>query len=134
LHPWFNHEQSTRFDSESETRFPVETKWAPSSDPVEENAQHDPHCPWSFTGVTAPLVTQLISSARFSSEKRVTFLSGIVSTYLYPFNFFNSSKVRSAKKLIPTVDVWPFYELCYSINANFYLNYSNLKLYSALVP
>ncbi len=26
--------------------------------PVVENAQQDPHCPWSFTGVTAPCVLQ----------------------------------------------------------------------------
>jgi len=25
---------------------------------VAEKAQHDPHCPWSFTGVTIPLVLQ----------------------------------------------------------------------------
>jgi hypothetical protein len=45
LHPWLVHEQSTRFYSESETRFPVATKCAPSKAPVAENDQHDPHCP-----------------------------------------------------------------------------------------
>jgi len=31
----------------------------PSSEPVVENAQHDPHCPWFLTGVTTlPEVVQ----------------------------------------------------------------------------
>ena len=34
-------------------------KCAPSSAPVAANAQQDPHSPWSFTGVTAFLATQL---------------------------------------------------------------------------
>lgn len=27
--------------------------------PVVEKAQQDPHCPWSFTGVTSPRAVQL---------------------------------------------------------------------------
>jgi len=30
--------------------------------PVAEKAQHEPHWPWSFTGVTAPLVVQSIEA------------------------------------------------------------------------
>ena len=45
-------EQSTKFCSESETNFPVALKCCPSKDPVVENAQHEPHCPWFLTGVT----------------------------------------------------------------------------------
>ena len=33
---------------------PVLRKTCPSKAPVALNAQHDPHDPWSFTGVTAP--------------------------------------------------------------------------------
>jgi len=33
-------------------------KFNPSNDPVVEKAQHDPHCPWFFTPVTAPFVLQ----------------------------------------------------------------------------
>ena len=35
---------------------PVFRKTAPSVEPVVEKAQHEPHWPWSFTGVTAPFV------------------------------------------------------------------------------
>ena len=36
---------------------------APSSAPVVENDQHEPHEPWSLTGVTAPAETQSTSVA-----------------------------------------------------------------------
>jgi len=36
-------EQSTKFCSESETSCPVLAKCCPSSEPVAENAQHEPH-------------------------------------------------------------------------------------------
>merc|ERR1719284_2346476 len=35
---------------------------APSREPVVEKAQHEPHCPWFFTGVTAPFVVQSTAS------------------------------------------------------------------------
>ena len=43
-------EQSTRFCSERETSLPVFLKCWPSSDPVEENAQHEPQVPCRITG------------------------------------------------------------------------------------
>jgi len=33
---------------------------------VVEKAQHEPHCPWFLTGVTAPLVYQSTDSGRLS--------------------------------------------------------------------
>ena len=42
-----SHEQSTRFCSLRETRFPVALKCCPSREPVAENAQQDPHDPWT---------------------------------------------------------------------------------------
>jgi hypothetical protein len=36
----------------------VARKTAPSVEPVVENAQHEPHWPWSLTGVTAPAAFQ----------------------------------------------------------------------------
>jgi hypothetical protein len=38
-------EQSTKFCSESETSCDVLAKCWPSSEPVAEKAQHEPHCP-----------------------------------------------------------------------------------------
>ena len=60
LHPWFPSAvlQSTRFCSERDTRLPVARKCCPSTDPVVEKDQHEPHCPWFLMGVTAPLVRQ----------------------------------------------------------------------------
>lgn len=47
-----------RFCSERETSFLVPKKWHPSTDPVVEKDQHDPHCCWFLIGVTAPWVAQ----------------------------------------------------------------------------
>uniref|UniRef100_A0A6C0BXE0 Uncharacterized protein n=1 Tax=viral metagenome TaxID=1070528 RepID=A0A6C0BXE0_9ZZZZ len=33
--------------------------------PVAKKDQHEPHCPWSFTGVTAPEVRQSIDDGTF---------------------------------------------------------------------
>ena len=40
--------------------------------PVVEKAQHEPHCPWFFTGVTAPLATQSTESAVADSSRTTT--------------------------------------------------------------
>ena len=47
LHPKFPYlvEQSTKFCSEIETSCPDLAKCCPSSEPVVEKAQHEPHCP-----------------------------------------------------------------------------------------
>merc|ERR1711908_128663 len=68
LHPWFLVEQSTRFCSEREVSPDPATALAPSMAPVVEKAQHDPHCPWFLTGVTAPLDLQSTVASRLSSE------------------------------------------------------------------
>jgi hypothetical protein len=66
LQPWLPYlvEQSTNCCSENERRFLFLRKLAPSSDPVVEKAQHDPHCPWFLMGVTAPLVDQSTASGK----------------------------------------------------------------------
>lgn len=38
-------EQSIKFFSDKETRFPVFLKFCPSREPVAENDQHEPHIP-----------------------------------------------------------------------------------------
>merc|ERR1719272_1957724 len=49
-HPEFYLEQSTSCCSEKDWSLPVEVNIAPSTAPVVEKAQHDPHCPWFLTG------------------------------------------------------------------------------------
>merc|ERR1719158_2559477 len=58
LQPEFCLEQSTNCCSLRDSKLPVAISHCPSKPPVEEKAQQDPHWPWSFTGVTAPLVDQ----------------------------------------------------------------------------
>ena len=84
-------EQSTSYCSEYEVSFPVAMNSAPSTAPVVEKAQHDPHCPWSLTGVTAPLVLQSRESARFSVSRTLAALTSLfLSWALYPNNLFHS--------------------------------------------
>jgi len=48
---------------------------APSVEPVVEKAQQEPHWPWFFTGVTAPLATQSTeASDGAESRERSMFL------------------------------------------------------------
>ena len=63
--PIFAHDTSSC--SLREIRSPVFTATTPSTAPTVENAQHDPHWPWFFTGVTAPLDTQSIVSGGVTS-------------------------------------------------------------------
>merc|ERR1719454_2216192 len=63
--PWqpsstLSHETSSC--SEMDSSVPNWLKIAPSIEPVVENAQHEPHCAWFFTGVTAPFFTQSTES------------------------------------------------------------------------
>ncbi len=64
LHPWFPYEleQSTSCCSEKLWRSPHPSLLNPSKAPVVEKAQHDPHCPWFLTGVTAPAAFQSTSA------------------------------------------------------------------------
>ena len=48
-------QQSTRFCSDSETNWPVFFLWAPSMAPVEENAQQEPHWPWTSKKIGSQL-------------------------------------------------------------------------------
>jgi len=70
LQPWlpWAWEQSTRFCSERETSLPVLRAWAPSSEPVVEKAQQEPHWPWFFTGVTTPEVRQSIEAGGAATD------------------------------------------------------------------
>ena len=72
----------------------------PSSAPVAENAQQDPHNPWSLTAVTAPFSRQsmLAGGYVFIIER-----TGFVFTLrpLYPDNLdLNSALLRSECLLI----------------------------------
>jgi len=42
-------------------------KFNPSKTPVVENDQHDPHCPWFLTGVTAPWALQSTEAGKAST-------------------------------------------------------------------
>merc|ERR1711935_246485 len=137
LHPWFNHEQSTSCCSERETRALEATKFIPSIDPVVENDQHDPQCPWFLTGVTAPLVLQSIAAlastlkAASVDSTLVTFF-GVISL-LYPFIYLISSSVLSVRKLTPCSEVCPGMAFHLSCSATLTANWLSLKSYSALV-
>merc|ERR1719414_2118505 len=93
-------------------------KWAPSMVPVVLKAQHDPHEPWFLTGVTAPLAIQLMLAGLASLSS--TEDSGMSSAAANPvYCLTNSSLVRSANWLIPTVKVWrprACSALCFSMN------------------
>lgn len=41
----------------------MDMAYDPSMEPVVEKAQHEPHCAWFFTGVTAPLATCTVEGA-----------------------------------------------------------------------
>jgi len=72
-HPWFPYEveQSTNCYSEKDNKFLLVMKLRPSSDPVVEKAQHEPHCPWFLTPVTAPAVTQLTVAGKAETSSGV---------------------------------------------------------------
>merc|ERR1719309_702197 len=93
--------QSTNCCSLSDMSFPLAMALLPSVEPVVENAQHDPHCPWFFTGVTAFWDLQ-------STESSAVLLSfftrrGRVRLYGWDMNLKNSSPVRSAHSFKPRV-------------------------------
>lgn len=81
MHPLFWVEQSTNYYSENESNLPVAKKWAPSKDPVVENAQHEPHYPWSLTAVIAPFVLQSTVVAASDSSK----VTGLYEVFGYKF-------------------------------------------------
>jgi hypothetical protein len=75
-HPWFPYfwEQSTNCYSENDNKLLLLMKFKPSNEPVVENDQHDPHCPWFLIGVTAPLAlqsTEAGNSPSFSNDSSV---------------------------------------------------------------
>merc|ERR1711898_71167 len=106
LHPESTLSQSTNCCSLRETRLPLAISHAPSNAPVVENDQHEPHCPWFFTGVTAPFVVQSMDAANasplnvwlpsFGSEPQAA--AGFV---MPKCESANSSAVRSAKGVTP---------------------------------
>ena len=63
--PFVEHDTSS--SSETETKEPVLMKFTPSTEPVVENAQHEPHWPWFLTRVTAPSETQSLSGGARTS-------------------------------------------------------------------
>jgi len=86
-------------------------KFNPSKTPVVENDQHDPHCPWFLTGVTAPLALQ--STEAGNSPSFETTVSSATSVeidcpfmFKHPFKAPNSAVFKSANSLSPTDEVW----------------------------
>jgi len=75
---------------------------APSTEPVVEKAQHEPHCPWFLIGVTAPSLFQSIVAGISVIWRASPFFS---YGPLYPRSLLYSEWDQSAMKLIPTVDL-----------------------------
>ena len=103
-------EQSTNCCSDKLINFPFAIDQAPSNAPVDENAQQLPHCPWSFTGVTAFRVRQSIASGTIfplgTKESQAEAITGLVRCeWINPpiFWVLNSLKVRSENWLTPRV-------------------------------
>ena len=71
--------------------------------PVAENAQHEPHCPWFFTGVTAPFSRQSIEVGVSVMSRGLACVALVfVRTALKPSLVDrNSSSVKSAKGVAP---------------------------------
>merc|ERR1719223_1966468 len=124
--PWFSFEQSTSISSLRDVSSPV----AISKAPVVENDQQEPHCPWFFTGVTAPFETQSTESA--SGAPSYTWVPTFsrppqrFSGFLYPkCDLAKSSGDSSAKGLRPSLYLWSF---AFSLSMKLYvaLNFSNL--------
>lgn len=80
----------------------------PSRAPTAENAQQEPHYPWSFTADTAPFFLQSIDIA-WDSWPRMGRLDS-EGIRLYPvLRFLNSSKVKSMNAFSERVKVDDFY-------------------------
>ena len=80
-----------------------------------ENAQHEPHWPWSLTPVTAPLLRQSTSDGRELLDETKALLDEI-DLFLCSFELFepltplnnltNSALVKSVKLLTPNLYEW----------------------------
>jgi hypothetical protein len=104
LHPYEDLSQSTNCCSDNERSVPVLMKCSPSIAAVAEKAQHDPHCAWFFTALTAPLVLQSTVAVRFEASRYVTSSSSWFGGILNPFNLFDSYLVMVENMLCPTVN------------------------------
>jgi len=60
--------QSTNSCSDNDNNVPVLIAHLDSIDPTVENAQHDPHCAWYFTGFTTFLSLQSNESGRLTKN------------------------------------------------------------------
>ena len=60
---------------------------------VAEKAQHDPHCPWFLTALTAPLVLQSMEVGRSTVERTVSSTTVTLVGALYPSIFLYSASV-----------------------------------------
>jgi len=72
---------------------------------VAEKAQHDPHCPWFLTGLTAPWFLQSYEDGMLTVSRMVGSTSVALSGALYPSIPLYSSSVMVDMKLCPTVKV-----------------------------
>ena len=96
-----------------------------------EKAQHDPHCPWFLTGLTAPLVLQSTDVGRSTVESSVTSTSVALSGALYPSILLYSASVQVDMKLCPTVKVFAGSLLMMVFSKSFVRKMFCLNLYSS---
>ena len=101
---------------------------------VAEKAQHDPHCPWFLTALTAPLFLQSTEVARLVVSRTVGSISVTFFGALYPSIFLYSASVQVDMKLWPTVKVFAGSALMTLFSASFFKKMSCLKRYSSWVP
>jgi len=85
-------------------------KFKPSKDPVDENAQQDPHVPWFFTAVTAPFYLQstvegnsLSFDYKNDTSTSCASTSGMLWIAKQPIYSLNSGLVRSENWFNPRV-------------------------------
>ena len=112
LQPWLPSapEQSTSCCSDSDGSLLVAMNMAPSTEPVVEKAQHEPHWPWFLMGVTAPLDDQSTDAGLACTPSRdVSTWRGSCSRERRPDakRALNSSAVRSANWFTPMRQLWP---------------------------
>jgi len=61
---------------------------------VAEKAQHEPHCPWSLTAFTAPLVLQSMEAGIAVSSRITTAAYSAFFGILYPRSLLYSASVQ----------------------------------------
>ena len=101
---------------------------------VAEKAQHDPHCPWFLTGLTAPLVLQSMEVGMLTVSRTVGSISVALTGALYPRSLLYSASVQVENWLCPTVKVFSGLALISSFSLSLASKMACLNSYSSVVP